>query len=80
MDCAIASLLPLAEGDSASSDPAIVALLIAVFASLRTDSRGAHARTDFPLKQPVARRRKMALDEALAIARAATSQDFARSA
>jgi L-aspartate oxidase len=80
MHGAIASLLPLAEGDGASSDPAIVALLIAVFASLRRESRGAHARTDFPLKQLVARRRKMALDEALAIARAATSQDFARSA
>ncbi len=31
-----------------ASDPAIVALLIAVFASLRAESRGAHARTDFP--------------------------------
>ena len=39
---AIAALLPLAEGNSPAADPAIVALSIAVFASLRTESRGAH--------------------------------------
>ncbi|MGO7631898.1 L-aspartate oxidase, partial [Rhizobium ruizarguesonis] len=41
----IAALLPLAEGNGPAADPAIVALLIAFFSSLRMESRGAHART-----------------------------------
>lgn len=77
---AVASLLPLAEDDGAASDPAVVALLIAVFASLRAESRGAHARTDFPLKRAEAARRKMTLAEALEIARATASHPLARSA
>ncbi|MBB3593869.1 L-aspartate oxidase [Rhizobium sp. BK529] len=77
---AVASLLPLAEGNSPASDPAIVALLIAVFASLRAESRGAHARTDFPLKRAEAARRKMTLAEALEIARVTASHPLARSA
>ncbi|NTH67449.1 L-aspartate oxidase [Agrobacterium rhizogenes] len=77
---AIATLLPLAESDSAAADPAIVALLIAVFASLRTESRGAHARTDFPLKQQQAQRRMMRLTDAVDIARSVIPYSFARSA
>ncbi|MBB3659968.1 L-aspartate oxidase [Rhizobium sp. BK650] len=77
---AVASLLPLAEGDGPGADPAIVALLIAVFASLRAESRGAHARTDFPLKRAEAVRRKMTLADALDIARATASHPLARSA
>jgi len=80
MHGAIAVLLPLAESEGAASDPAIVALTIAVFASLRNESRGAHARTDFPLKHLMARRRTMTLAQVLETAHAATSQDFARSA
>ena len=67
---AIAALLPLAEGNGPAADPATVALLIAVFASLRMESRGAHARTDFPLKLAQANRRRMRLAQALEIARA----------
>ncbi|MBW9051472.1 L-aspartate oxidase [Rhizobium mesosinicum] len=77
---AVASLLPLVEGEGPASDPAIVALLIAVFASLRAESRGAHARTDFPLKRAEAVRRKMTLTDALEIARATASHPLARSA
>jgi L-aspartate oxidase len=77
---AVASLLPLAEGDGPAADPAIVALLIAVFASLRTESRGAHARTDFPLKRAEVVRRAMTLAETLEIARATASHPLARSA
>ncbi len=80
MHGAIAALLPLAEEEGPASDPAVVALAIAVFASLRNESRGAHARTDFPLKHPAARRRTMTLAQVLESAHAATSQDFARSA
>ncbi len=78
--CAIASLLPLVEAEGPASDPAIVALLIAVFASLRAESRGAHARTDFPLKRAEAVRRKMTLTDVLEIARATASHPLARSA
>ncbi|WJR68744.1 L-aspartate oxidase [Neorhizobium sp. CSC1952] len=77
---AVASLLPLVEDEGQASDPAIVALLVAVFASLRRESRGAHARTDFPLKLAYAERRRMRLAEALDIARAAASHPIARSA
>ena len=67
---AIAELLPLVEGgETPDADPAIVALLIAVAAAERRESRGAHARTDFPLKLTRAERRKLDLAEALAIAR-----------
>jgi L-aspartate oxidase len=58
----------------------VVALLIAVFASLRTESRGAHARTDFPLKLQHAQRRMMNLSDALDIARSVTPYSLARSA
>ncbi len=76
---AIAALLPLVESDGAAVDPAIVALLIAVFASLRQESRGAHARTDFPFKLGHAQRRKMSLAEALEIARATASHPASHS-
>ncbi|MDK4735308.1 L-aspartate oxidase [Rhizobium sp. CNPSo 3490] len=77
---AIAALLPLAEADGPAADPAIVALLIAVFASLRMESRGAHARTDFPLKLADAQRRRMRLSQALEIARVTPPYPLARSA
>ncbi|ENN85226.1 putative L-aspartate oxidase [Rhizobium freirei PRF 81] len=77
---AIAALLPLVDGDGPASDPALVALLLSVFASLRTESRGAHARTDFPLKLPDAQRRSMRLSDALDIASSITSNSLARSA
>ncbi|SCB58979.1 L-aspartate oxidase [Rhizobium aethiopicum] len=77
---AIAALLPLAESDGPAADPAIVALLIAIFASLRMESRGAHARTDFPLKLGDASRRRMHLSQALEIARATPPYSLARSA
>ncbi len=79
LDEAIAALLPLVENESPSADPAAVALLMAVSAMLRTESRGAHARTDFPLKRARAERRTLTLSAALDIART-TSHSFARSA
>ncbi len=42
------TLLPLARGDSAQSDPALVAVMIAVAALERTESRGGHYRLDWP--------------------------------
>ena len=80
INSAIASLLPLVESEGTGADPAIVALLIAVFASLRQESRGAHARTDFPAKLADAQRRRMSLAEALHVARFTIRQPLARTA
>lgn len=77
---AIAALLPLCESESPTTDPAIVGLLIAVFANLRMESRGAHARTDFPMKLPHAQRRMMHLSDARDVARSVLIQTMARSA
>ncbi|GGG03731.1 L-aspartate oxidase [Rhizobium wenxiniae] len=66
---AIGSLLPLVEKDGAATDPALVAISIAVFALMREESRGAHARTDYPLSLPDARRRRMTFSAVLATAR-----------
>lgn len=78
---AIAALLPLAESDGPDADPAIVALSIAVFAAMREESRGGHARTDFPQKTPESQRRTMTLDAVFAHARALAARPaLARSA
>ncbi|MBA1142380.1 L-aspartate oxidase [Mesorhizobium neociceri] len=44
----VANLLPIAAGNVAASDPALVALMIAMAALRRQESRGSHFRTDFP--------------------------------
>lgn len=80
LGAAIRTLLQIAEGDGPGSDPAIVALSIAVFAELRRESRGAHFRTDFPEALPDPASRKMRLDEVLAYAKALDAQPLLRSA
>lgn len=80
LERAIAALLPLAEGGGPSSDPAVVALAVAVFGWLRPESRGAHARTDHPLPLTVPERRRMTLDAVLDAARAIAAGPLARSA
>ncbi|PBB32497.1 L-aspartate oxidase [Mesorhizobium sp. WSM3868] len=44
---ALVTLLPIAVGDTAAADPALVALLIAIAALRREESRGSHCRSDF---------------------------------
>ncbi|TGT54080.1 L-aspartate oxidase [Mesorhizobium sp. M00.F.Ca.ET.170.01.1.1] len=51
---AITTLLPIAVGETAAADPALVALLIAIAAIRREESRGSHYRSDFPGHHPEA--------------------------
>ena len=82
---AIAALLPLSQGQGCKADAAIIGLLMAVAAYRRQESRGAHARTDFPQQHMVAERQFLTLAEALSHAQSVTRQStftpsFARSA
>ncbi|WP_432283889.1 L-aspartate oxidase [Aminobacter sp. BA135] len=70
---AVAALLPIASGNSPAADPAAVALMMAVSALGREESRGAHSRSDFPLRSAAARRSRITLDAAQ---QAAASLDF----
>jgi L-aspartate oxidase len=63
------ALYPLAVSQQAASDPAIVGLMIVMSALRRRESRGAHARTDFPEHADTARRSMLRLDDALEAAR-----------
>jgi L-aspartate oxidase len=64
----IATLLPLATGQGASADPALVGLMIALAALERRESRGGHARVDFPERDAAPRSRAFTLSEALRLA------------
>jgi L-aspartate oxidase len=76
-DC-IARLLPLACSAGAASDPALVAMLIAVAALQREESRGGHFRSDFPAPVDALRRRSaLTLETALAAARAVADRPLA---
>jgi L-aspartate oxidase len=76
----IAKLLPLALGGGVAADPACVALMIAVAALRRKESRGAHCREDFPRKAADDLRRRWRLDAAIAAAHEIAPAAFTRSA
>lgn len=59
------ALSPLAASQQAASDPAIVALMIVIAALRREETRGAHARTDFPEHATRAYRATLRLCDAL---------------
>jgi len=80
---AIGALLPLAERAGPVSDPAAIALMMAVSALAREESRGAHHRTDFPRRNERALHSRLTLEQAFAAARnlvSETSLPLARSA
>jgi L-aspartate oxidase len=58
------ALAPVAASQQAASDPAIVALMIVIAALRREETRGAHARTDFPDRAIRAKRTTLRLSEA----------------
>jgi L-aspartate oxidase len=66
---AIRGLYPIASGNSAASDPALVGLMIAVAAFRREESRGGHYRTDFPETLPAAVPSSLTLVDAFAAIR-----------
>ncbi|MDI4236130.1 L-aspartate oxidase [Bradyrhizobium sp. Arg237L] len=65
---AIRNLYPMANGSGATADPALIALMIAVAASTREESRGGHYRTDFPDTLPKGVPSTFTLAEALSVA------------
>ena len=67
---AVATLLPVATGREAASDPALVALMIAVAALRRQESRGAHCRSDFDSQDAPSLPSRLMLDDALQTAAA----------
>lgn len=80
MKQAIATLYPLAVGKGEAADPALVALAIATFGLLRRESRGAHARTDFPAPAEQIIRRRMVLADIFRLAEQLDPTALAKSA
>jgi L-aspartate oxidase len=76
----MAALAALAASGGPASDPAAVALTIAVSALRRADSVGSHSRLDFPQRFADRRRMLLTLGEALAEAAALAPDIRARRA
>lgn len=73
LEAAVATLAPMAESGSPAADPAAVALMVAAAALMREESRGCHARRDFPHHDhAMAHRLTLRLADALALARSLT--------
>jgi L-aspartate oxidase len=77
---AATDLLAMTVDAGAAADAAAVGLMIVISALRREESRGAHWRSDFPIKNAVVRRSRLTLDEAIAAAREPTPTLMTRSA
>jgi L-aspartate oxidase len=77
LEAAASKLLLLALGREGARDPALVGLMIVIAALRRQESRGAHARTDFPAPAARARRGFLRLGDAIAAAREITLEKAA---
>ncbi|HEX7389336.1 MAG TPA: L-aspartate oxidase [Acidiphilium sp.] len=66
----LATLIAATAPRADTSDAALIALMLAVAAFDRRESRGGHARTDFPLRSPLARHSDLTMAQALARAAA----------
>jgi L-aspartate oxidase len=69
LQVAAAELLPMALEAGSARDPALVGLMIVIAALRRRESRGAHARTDFPNPAGQAQRSYLNLEETITGAR-----------
>jgi L-aspartate oxidase len=64
LNAAIDALAPLAWGEGASAEPACLALMMVVAMRRRQESRGGHARTDYPKRrEELASRWTLSLEE-----------------
>ena len=59
LNAALEALAPLAFGIGAEADPALVGLFVAAAALQREETRGSHARTDFPAHSSAGARRSL---------------------
>ncbi|MBO9451187.1 L-aspartate oxidase [Tropicibacter sp. R16_0] len=76
LERAISWLEPYVHAGYAASDPALVALSVAVFADLRRESRGGHYRSDHPEPALNPRSNTMTLTEILTHAQSANAQSL----
>jgi L-aspartate oxidase len=73
LNAAIDALAPLAWGEGASAEPACLALMMVVAMRRRQESRGGHARTDYPgRREELASRWTLSLEEVKKVRGAAT--------
>ncbi|MER9949556.1 L-aspartate oxidase [Mesorhizobium sp. M0047] len=63
----VETLLPIAVRNTAASDPALIALMIAIAALRREESRGSHYRSDFPARSAQARSSRLTLASAMTV-------------
>ncbi|MER9597923.1 L-aspartate oxidase [Mesorhizobium sp. M0244] len=76
----VETLLPIAVRNTAASDPALIALMIAIAALRREESRGSHYRSDFPARSAQARSSRLTLASAMTVAAELSLRPAERSA
>ncbi|MER9592816.1 L-aspartate oxidase [Mesorhizobium australicum] len=64
----VETLLPIAVRNTGASDPALIALMIAIAALRREESRSSHCRSDFPTRRAQARSSRLTFASAMTVA------------